>query len=316
MKREHFPIRTELSADKLSPAEEKTFELLKERYEGLAIDMEEFERVPGYGKERVQGDKERMARKIREIKKAGTEPTRKARLLETLLVDQIELSNWFGQNTFTIVPTKFDDLFHGVDLALEIENESEVKHLALGIDVTSSPISIRKKLKIIKDHIKDGTLTAIEYFHSENHNPDFYGTMNNIPQVVIGTDSKTTRELGELWMSGYGLAKLRKKSGQPPLSPEAEESQRDRAREARAKLEKHRAQLLLLEEIKIQLTAFKKFAEQEGQTQVANKLASALDLINTILKEKDVPDIEDIFRNNEDLVFQSLSEAVNDFDNL
>jgi hypothetical protein len=133
---------------------------------------------------------------------------------------------------------------------------------------------------------------------------------------VIGADGQTIRELGELWMSAYGLAKYRKKTNQPPLSPEAEESQKKSVREAKEKLAGYRAQFLLLEEIKIQLIAFKKFAEQENQTQVAKKMALTLALINPILETKDVPNQEDVLKNSEDFVFKALIKAVNDFENL
>ncbi len=316
MGRESVSTSRESRINELSQAEEKAFELLKSEYKEAAINLKDFEKVAGYGKERVQKDAERVMRKKKEIEQMGTEPTRRAKLLEMMLVDQIELSDWFGQNTYTIIPSEYDDLFHGVDLALEIEDEEGIKHLALGIDVTSSPISIRKKLKIIKDHIKDGTLTAMEYFHSEDHNPDFYGTMSNIPQVVIGTGSKTVRELGELWMTAHGLLKLRQKTNQPPLSPESEASQKTKTREAKGQLALHRIQLLLLEEIKMQLTVFTEFAEQNGQTQIANKFVSVLELVESILREKGVPKKEDVFANTEDPVFQSLSEAVESFEGL
>ena len=302
--------------DYLSEAEEKAFDLLKDKYVKAAIDMAKFEKVAGYGPERLKRDGDRIERKKIKIQELGTGPTRKAQLLEALLTDQIELSDWFGENTFTIVPAEFDDLFHGIDLALEIEDNDSVRHLALGVDVTSSPVSIRKKLKIIKDHIANGTLTAMEYFHSEDHNPDFYGTMSNIPQVVIGTDSKTIKELGELWMSAYGLAKIRRDSKQLSLSPEAEEHQKKSTKEAKQNLADHRVQILMLEEIKMQLIAFRKFALIklgeyktrndmdliEKLTMVINKFDSTLDLINSVLSQKETPSIDDVFKNQEDFV--------------
>ena len=213
---------------------------------------------------------------------------------------------------------------------MEIEGTDGVKHLALGVDVTSSPISIRKKLTIIKNHIANGTLTSMEYFHSKDHNPDFYGTMSNIPQVVIGTDGRTIKELGELWMSAFGLAKLRNESSQPKLTPEAEESRKRSAREARQKLADHRAQFLLLEEVKMQLAIFHKLAVakieeysaagdekmKEKLIQVAAKFESSLALIDSILSSKETPSIDDVFKNNEDSVFRSLTEVLNDFDDL
>ncbi|PIR42049.1 MAG: hypothetical protein COV30_00550 [Candidatus Yanofskybacteria bacterium CG10_big_fil_rev_8_21_14_0_10_37_15] len=316
MLKETPPSPTTANHDWLSEAEKKTFELLKTEYEKTAINMTKFVKVAGYGKERVERDQEMVRKKKKEIQEAGTGPTRKARLLEALLTEQIELSNWFGENTYTIIPAEFDDLFHGVDLALEIEDENEVKHIALGIDVTSSSVSIRKKLKIIKDHIADGTLTSMEYFHSEDHNPDFYGTMSNIPQVVIGSDGKTIKELSELWMSAYGLAKLRKDSKQTPLSPETKEGQKKSSRKAREELARHRVQALILEEIKMQLTVFSRFATEKKQYGTAKKLTSSLDLINSILSSKENPSINDVFQNREDFVFQALTETLNDFDNL
>ncbi len=316
MFKETPPGQIATNRDYLSEAEEKAFGLLKTKYEKAAIDMDKFQKVAGYGEARVKRDKERAERKKKKIQELGTGPTKKAQLLEALLTEQIELSNWFGENTYTIVPAEFDDLFHGVDLALEIEDEDGVKHLALGVDVTSSPVSIRKKLKIIKDHIADGTLTAMEYFHSEDHNPDFYGTMSNIPQVVIGTDGKTIQELGELWMSAYGLTKIRRASKQPSLSPESEEHQKRSTKDALQNLANHRVQMLMLEEIKMQLTVFSNFAKEKGQDQVAEKLSTTLDLTNSILSSKETPSRDDVFKNQEDFIFQSLTDAINDFDNL
>ena len=87
-------------------------------------------------------------------------------------------------------------------------------------------------------------------------------------------------------------------------------------KDAKDKLGSHRVQMIILEEIKIQLSIFRDFAIQVNQTEVAQKFSSLLKLIDTVLKEKGVPDREDVFKNNEDRVFQSLSEAVSDFENL
>lgn len=187
--------------------------------------------------------------------------------------------------------------------------------MALGIDATSSPIKIRDKLKKIKEHIADGTLTMMEYFHSDNQ-PDFYEIMRNIPQVVIGIEGRTIKELSELWMTAYGLPKLRHGSDKPPLSPEAEQSQRKATKDAKDRLGRHRVQMLLIEEVKMQLSAFRDFASRVNQTEAAQKFSSLLELIDMVLKEKGVPDKEDVFRNSEDVVFQALSEAVSDFENL
>jgi len=312
---ESLPTPTGQRIEKLSEAEEKTFNLLVTEHEEESIDMNEFKGIPRYA-ERLGRDKASIERKKAAIKRAGTEPTKKARILEAIFAQQIELSDWLGQNVFTIVPAEYDDLFHDVDLALEVQKDNDIKYLALGIDVTSSPIAIRDKLKKIKEHIADGTLTMMEYFHSKDNRPDFYGVMKNIPQVVIGIQGKAIQELSELWMTAYGLPRSRRGLGGPSLSPEAEQSQRKTIKDAKDKLGKHRVQMLILEEIKIQLSAFRNFAIQVNQTEVTQKFSSILELIDTVLKEKGVPDREDVFKNSEDLIFQSLSEAVSDFKNL
>lgn len=325
MNKESLQIPVEQRKEKISEAEEKTFDLLVKEHSVTAINMNKFAKIPRYA-ERLERDKASVEKKKTTIKKEGTEPTKKARILEALLAEQIELSSWFGDKTYTIVPTEYDDLFHGIDLALEIHDEENtdetlgesrgIEYLALGIDVTSSPLKIHEKLRRIKDHIVNGTLTMMEYFHSETYNPDFYGVMTNIPQVVIGAEGRTIKELSELWMTAYGLPKLRKRLSGAPLSPEAEQSQRRAVKEAKDKLGRHRIQFLLLEQIKIQLTVFRKFAVKSNQTEAAQKISSLLELVDSVLQEKGIPEKEDVFRNSEDHVFQSLSEALNDFENL
>lgn len=303
--------------ESISEEEEKAFELITADYNERAIQMNDFYNIPGYWPLRIRDDKERVTKKKKEIQETNTEPTKAAKLLEAILVEQIELSNWFGENTYTIIPSEYGDLFHGIDLALQIEDEAQgVKHLAMGIDVTTSPIAIRKKLSIIKKHIRTGTLTMMEYFHSDDYDPDFYGAMTHIPQVVVGTERKTMRELSDLWLKGYRRAKINKKTAQPPLSPEGEASQRDQAKETKDKLGKHRIQLLLLEEIKMQLTVFHEFALQSRQNQAAEKLASVLSLVESILRTRKTPTPDDVFKNSEDDVFQALRYALDDFDNL
>lgn len=277
--------------------------------------MDEFKDQPKYA-DRLNRDKASVEKKKATIQKEGTEPTKKARILEAIAAQQIELSSWFGDNTFTIVPAEYDDLFHGIDLALEIRDGEEEEYLALGVDVTSSAISMRDKLRKIKDHIADGTLTTMDYFHSEDHDPEFYGSKPNILQVVIGTEGRTVEELSELWMTAYGLPQLRQKVVAQALSPEAEQSQRKAIKQAKEKLGNHRVQILLLEQIKMQLTVFKNFAIQKNQIEASEKISSLLELIELALKEKNIPDQEDVFKNNEDKVFQALVEALNDFDNL
>jgi len=56
--------------------------------------------------------------------------------------------------------------------------------------------------------------------------------------------------------------------------------------------------------------------KKKAKDEVANKFQSILDLINLILSSKETPSSDDVFKNQEDMVFQSLTDALNDFDNL
>ncbi len=297
--------------------EKLALELLENRKRAVAIDMEDFVSVPGYGKERVLRDQESARKKLEGLKTAGELNDRKfARLLEGLLIDQIELSNWFGESAYTIAPAEYDDLFHGVDLAVGIKDGGATKHIAFGIDATSSAIDISKKLRRAKRDIKNGRLTAMEYFHSDEYDPNFYGTMRNIPYVVIGVGGKTINELAELWMSAYGLARIRSFETNASLTEEARENLKRRARESRERLVGHRVQTLLLEEIQLQLETFKNFAAQEGQKQIAERLSATLDSVSLVLRAKPAVSAEDEVKNIGDPIYAALKDTIKIFDSL
>lgn len=103
MVKESLPAPIEQRKEKLSEAEEKTFTLLVTEHEKTAIDMDEFAKISRYA-ERLKRDKASIERKMAAIKKEGTEPTKRSRILEAIFAQQIELSNWFGQNTYTDSP--------------------------------------------------------------------------------------------------------------------------------------------------------------------------------------------------------------------
>ncbi len=320
MKKESPPLTSSPAEnhDNLSRAEELALKLLEERRKKAAINMEDFVSVPQYGEERVRHDQKRVEIKKSKIEATGMAPGPRGRLLEGLMIDQIELGNWFGENTFTVASSEYDDYYHGVDLVAGTrENEETTKHMALGIDVTSSTMRIRKKLGIIKREIGNGKLTTVEYFHSEDYKPDYYGSLENIPYVVVGAGDKTINEISELWMSAYGLKRMRGHEDES-LTPEAREGIRKRAKAASQKLANHRIQFLLLEEIKMQLIAFIKFAEKKNRKQIAEQLDSTLESVNSILagKKSITLEEEDKLNNASDPVFQSLKDAVDDFENL
>lgn len=306
--------RTSNGNELLSNSEIKAFDLLVPKHKALAINPNTF--TSKYSPEKIANNKKYVKERKLQFHEQGTESTKRAQILEAIMAEQIELSDWFGSDVLTILPAEYDDLHNGIDMVVEFAHESEgsgdFKYLALGVDVSSSAYNLDKKLAIIKDGILKGTLAQMDYFYSErdeNAKPLKF----NIPKVVIGIEHQAIQELSGLWIEAH---QAKTHSNDPSLSPESRKSQKERAKNALRALAEHRVKYLILEEIKMQLNVFLRFAKEKGQDEVANKFQSILDLINLILSSKETPSSDDVFKNQEDMVFQSLTDALNDFDNL
>lgn len=148
--------------ENLSEAESKVYELLVPKHNASAIKMEKFSDLYGEG---VNKDKARIEEKKKNF--SETYGAKRGKIAEAILSEQMELSNWLGQEALTIIPSEFDDSINGVDVAVEFEREEGFKHLALGLDMTSSAKEIRRKLFEARKHIVEGDLTQMKYFLSE-----------------------------------------------------------------------------------------------------------------------------------------------------
>lgn len=288
--------------EQLSEAESKTYDLLIPRHEASAINIKDFSDL--YGKEVIERDLRYVADKKQRIVEQGTTPSKRAKLLEALMNEQIESSNWLSQEASTFVTSEYDDFANGVDVAVEFERTEGFKHMALGVDVTSSSEAISKKLLTIREHILKGDLTRIKYFISEKSH--IRGELGKIPQLIIGADSKLIKELSELWLTKTTRAKTN------DISPETEKYQSDMRKEALKKLAGHRIQYLLLEELEMELTAFLEFAYKNNREDIANKYETLLDLIRSIKasKEDEPLSMADQSKNESDLVFKALKKEL------
>ncbi|KKU91694.1 MAG: hypothetical protein UY23_C0001G0300 [Candidatus Jorgensenbacteria bacterium GW2011_GWA1_48_11] len=177
-----------------------------------------------------------------------------ADVFEAIVIEQGELNDWFGPNAFTRKTSRYDDYENGIDAIVEFEKPQEATHLGLGIDVTFTA-DTSKKFGRITDQIKAGRLPRIKYFSSERLH--IRGELRNVPAVIIGASRKTIQELIPVWM------------------------ERDNKELAR-----HKIQFMILEEIKIQLEAFKAYALKNGKTDVANRYREALEIVKAILAGK------------------------------
>ena len=214
-----------------------------------------------YGIKTVEEDI-KYVKKIEEKFKQEDSPEKQelkkiASVLEAVVYEQIKINNWLGPEATAIKSSRYDDIKNGVDNIVEFHKEEDFSssHLALAIDETFSH-DVDEKFKRIKEEIKRGELTQIKYFISERLN--IRGELSKIPRVVIGIDAKTTKEIGELWL---------------------EKNNKD--------LAKHSTQFIILEEILLQLEAFKNYAEKVNQPEIASIYEKTKKILQKIYDEKE-----------------------------
>ena len=178
-------------------------------------------------------------------------------IFEAIIFEQIELSNWLGENANTIQPSDYDDIINKVDCIVEIEESpTSTSHLALAMDVTISG-HFGDKFAHIKKSIDTGELTKIKYFATDAGN--FKGEKSLIPSVVIAVDRPTLFSMIKAW------------------------TQKDQKA-----LAEHPAQVKILEEIRIQLSAFAKYAESVGKPRLVEVYQHSLAIVEKIITEKEI----------------------------
>lgn len=194
-----------------------------------AIEMSDF--ISDYGEENVANDKlqvEEIEERFKEESQEVRDALRLATILEAIITEQVELSEWLGPEVHTRKASRYDDLINKVDVIAEVEHEHTPTHLALAIDVTHGRY-LNDKFNDIKREIETGTLTSVKYF--ENADQTFKGKLSKVPRVVLGMDKEALFELTELWMEGNNT-----------------------------KLAAHPVQLEILEEIQLQLEQYRDYA--------------------------------------------------------
>lgn len=289
--------------EKLSEEETKVYELLVPRHKASAIKIEDFSDL--YGEDVIKRDMEYVEKKKAGIKARGTLPTKRAEILEAILSEQIELSNWLGQEAQTIIPSKYDDSAHGVDVAVEFERAEGFKHMALGVDFTSSAEQIKTKLLTARKHILNEDLTKIKYFFSEKSH--IRGEISKIPWLVVGADTHLLRGLCKLWIAKYQSPNMPDK-----ISEETQKYLSEQRKNAQKELANHRMQNLLLDELEMELVAFMEFADRNGRDEIANKYETLLELIRSIKDSKEETPLSknEQSKNEKDLVFQALKKEL------
>ncbi len=178
-----------------------------------------------------------------------------ATILEAIIFEQGEQSEWFGPEASTIKTSRYDDVVNKVDTIIEfIDKRKKASHSALAIDATFS-LNIHDKLNEIKKMINAGTLANIKYFQSDNS--PHRGELLNVPLTVVSSHYKTVQELSRLWV--------------------------DNDHEA---LGKHWIQFQLLDELTEQGHLYADYATKVKQPKIANLYQEIAELAEEILRVK------------------------------
>ncbi len=236
----------------LEAAHEKATKL-DEKY---SINIETFKDL--YGEQTITTDQAELERLEQKFKEQETPHSREAKVLadimEAIIFEQGEKSDWFGPTATTIKTSRYDDVKNGIDAIVEFEEKKKTtSHVGLAIDATYTD-EIDKKVLAIKRKIDSGGLGVIKYFESEQS--AFRGELSKIPITIITANARTVQELADLWVN----------------NPKA--------------LADHWIQFQILGELIGECEIFSDYAKKVSQTEIADRYEHIKQIGQQILIEK------------------------------
>jgi len=271
-------IEREISKKQLDAVYEKADGKIKDEQ----INPDDFADI--VGKEKISKDKkyvENMESVFAKEADPNQEESRKlATILEAVLHEHSELSEWLGPNSFTAKASRYDDIKNGVDTIAEFEDEDSGKIEVLAIDITTSQ-DLSKKIGRIKKEIESGEMAKIDYFSSQH--TDTRQSLKNIPRIIIGADKRTVSEIGNLWVKGENNA-----------------------------LGEHNIQFQIIEEMILQCVKFKEYAEKFGKSDIASKYQKLNEILRKVYDEKKSGGVEDDHERDRDRVFAELKKEISE----
>lgn len=201
-------------------------------------------------------------------------------ILEAIILEHGELSDWLGSNYTLVETAPIDDYQRGIDVVVVKNSDNgEFDRQALGIDVTYGQYDLHEKFVAIRKNMDDGKLGSIKYFFVERSNgQSFAGHLENIPQVVAGVEIGRVTELALLWMNP-------KKKKEMAMHP---------------------AQMTLLEETALELETFAEYAAagKKPETRaLVPILKQKLEEIKKLIREKRAAGIKGL---PHDAVFEEI----------
>lgn len=229
-----------------------------------------------YGSQNVNNDLKEVERLRKGFEYNNTDKT--AEVLEAIVYENIELSDWLGPHAETTCTSDFDDYFNGVDIVTEFDDHTtSPSHLALAIDVTFSQKDTDNKFSRIYREIKKDNLAEIKYFESHG----IKGSLRQVPRVILGIEPERVMELAGLWHNNK-----KRELGEHPV--------------------KH----LFIEEIVTQLEAFSELADKLGSSKAVRSYKPTLSIMNQIKNQqsKQNQNMDELSR---DRVYASIMNQLN-----
>ena len=243
-------LRNEEKVIPLSKLEvKKGIEYISDREKrGMYSSLDDFKKDDEFPLESsvIESDKNH-AKDLKEEFDKNDENNFREEMFEGLMVEDLQMQNWFGNNVEVFPTTKYDDYTNGVDLVMEWENESEEPvRLAVDVTVGMTKETLLKKLdsndsnSAILEQLEDPEtrggepyyMSQVKYYEVFDGLEENKKSLNQIPRVVLALDKKGVRFLME---------DLYDKNDEDEFSFN------------RAKAEVHPAQIVLLEEARNQL---------------------------------------------------------------
>lgn len=238
-----------------------------------------------YGVDVVQQDLDKIAEIEDRFSKKSLNPKQErlknvSDILEALIVEQAEQSDWFGSETTFYPTSKYDDYINGIDGVVEFGSIDSEQRTGVSFDVVfaSDRGRIISKLNRTKQRIKEGELTEVKYFEDEDGNR----SQLKVPRIVLGTRLFSAESLIETWGR--------------------------KSKDRMEKLKNHPMQIKLLLESYMQLKYFAEYAAEIGQAEVARIYADVCNIIVPIIQEK-----EDLYNSciaevMDDIVYETIHD--------
>src|SRR3989344_86918 len=179
-----------------------------------------------------------------------------ADIFEALVLEQTELSNWFGDNAHTFKSSDYDDFTNKVDMIAEWSMPEGSRVVGLAVDATFGSDSISKKMEQIKKEIDEGALGSIKYMKYADGRLK-QEPLRNVPRIVLGVSQEVVEELARLWVNGE-----------------------------KTRLGEHSVQKAFLLQLECQLQFMEAYARGVGNETAANAYRDALETVLAVEKTK------------------------------